>query len=61
MKKLVGTLESKVIRLMREIGIPLADKISSIAQRWGNSSAHRWAGDKGFIQYLTIMKMSDAG
>lgn len=56
-KKLLEALESKVRRQMRQIGIPLAEKIIRIAQKWGNKTAHEWAKDVGFIQYLTIMKM----
>jgi len=53
-KKLLDALESKVARSMREIGHALAQKFSRIAQKWGNKSAHQWATDPGFIQYLTI-------
>ena len=57
-KKLLEALESKVIQQMRQIGVPLAEKISLIAQKWGNKNAYGWAGDVGFIQYLTIMNMN---
>ena len=57
-KKLLEALESKVIQQMRQIGVPLAEKISLIAQKWGNKIACGWAGDVGFIQYLTIMNMN---
>lgn len=57
-KKLLEALESKVIQQMRQIGVPLAEKISLIAQKWGNKNAYEWAGDVGFIQYLTIMNMN---
>jgi len=57
-KKLLEALESKVKQQMRQIGVPLAEKISLIAQKWGNKNAYGWAGDVGFIQYLTIMNMN---
>ena len=60
-KKLLGALESKVDRLIREVGVPLAEKISKIARRWGNKNAHKWAENKAFIQYLTIVRMNDPG
>lgn len=60
-KKLMEALESKVTRLIRQVGRPLALKISRIAQEWGNRSARRWADDQGFIQYLTVMGMNDPG
>ena len=56
--KLSKALESKVARMMREVGSDLAQKVSLIAQTWGNRSAVRWAVDKGFIQYLTITHMN---
>lgn len=54
-KKLLTTLESKVSRMMREVGQPLAKKLSLTAQLWGNKSASEWVSNKGFIQYLTIV------
>ena len=56
-EKLLDAMESKVERQMRRIGVPLAKKISRIAQEWGNKTAHKWANDPGFIQYLTIATM----
>ena len=53
-KKLLDAMESKVARLMREVGQPLAQKFGRIAQNWGNKSAHQWVTDPGFVQYLTI-------
>jgi len=57
-KKLLDAMESKVLRLMREVGWSLAKKLSSAAQKWGNASATRWAKDPSFTQYLTIMHMN---
>lgn len=57
-KKLLEALESKVRLQMRLIGVPLAEKISQIAQKWGNKTAHEWASNLGFIQYLTLMKVN---
>jgi hypothetical protein len=56
-EKLLDAMESNVERRMRQIGVPLAQKISRIAQGWGNKKAHKWANDPGFIQYLTIATM----
>jgi len=53
-KKLLDAMQSKVGCLMREIGQPLARKLSGIAQKWGNRSAHQWVADPGFVQYLTV-------
>ena len=54
LKKLDEAMESRVQRLMREIGGGLASELSRIAQDWGNQSAVHWAGDSGFIKYLTV-------
>lgn len=40
-------------RMMRAV----AEKISRIAQGWGNKSAVKWPEDAGFIRYLTIMEL----
>jgi len=57
-EKLLEAMESKVSRLMREVGQPLAQNLSEIAQKWGNSSAASWIADPGFRQYLTVMYMN---
>jgi len=57
-KKLLDAMESKVVRLMREIGQALARKLSRIAQKLGNKLAHQWVTDPGFVQYLTINYMN---
>jgi len=55
-EKLLNAMESEVTRLMRTVGRQLAQKLSQIAQRWGNKSARLWAVDLGFIQYLAVMQ-----
>jgi len=57
-KKLLTALESVVTRMMREVGQPLAEKISLIAQLWGNKSAKEWITDRGFIQFLAVTTMN---
>ena len=57
-KKLLDAMESRVTRLMREVGQALARKLSRIAQNWGNKSAHQWIVDPGFVQYLAINYMN---
>ena len=53
--KLEGLLESNVLKSLRLIGRPLAEKISSIAQKLGNTSAKGWTADSSFAFYLAIM------
>ena len=57
-EKLLEALESEIAQLMRTFGRGLAQKLSGIAQSWGNRSAERWPQDSGFIQYLTIMNLN---
>ena len=57
-RKLEGLLESKIARAMREIGFPLACKLSLFAQKWGNIDARDWAKDMGFVRYLAVMKLN---
>ena len=57
-RKLEGALESRVARAVREIGIPLACKLSAVAQSWGNSVAKAWAFDVGFARYLAVMRLN---
>lgn len=53
--KLEGLLESSVLRSLRLFGRPLAQKISSTAQGWGNVSAKGWANDSSFAFFLAVM------
>jgi len=57
-KKLIDAMETPVKRLMREVGISLARKISEIGKKLGCKSAGKWAGDWRFIQFLTIIYMN---
>lgn len=58
LKKLFSAMESRVARIMREIGRPLAQKLSRIAQKWGNKPAVQWAEAPNFIRYLAVMHMN---
>ena len=54
MDKLQCALESVVDRLMRTVGLPLAQKISDIAVSWGNRLASMWADDRAFARFLVV-------
>ena len=54
-EKLLDAMESQVVRLTREVGSALAQKLCDIAQNWGNSSALEWIADPGFRRYLAVM------
>ena len=53
--KLEGLLESSFMKSLRLVGRPLAEKISSMAQKLGNTSAASWATDPSFAFYLAVM------
>ena len=57
-EKLSEAMESKITRLMREVGCELALRMSRIAQAWGHTSATQWVVDLRFIRYLAIIKMN---
>jgi hypothetical protein len=57
-RKLEGIMESRLSRALREVGFPLAQKLSLPAQKWGNRSASQWAEDPGFARYLAITQMN---
>ena len=40
---------------LRSWGQPIAEKISMIAQAWGNASAVKWSVDKTFIRFVEVM------
>ena len=61
LKKLFEAGESKVSRLMREVGESLAKRLSAIAKGWGCRSADAWAEDTGFIRFLTVNCMNTPG
>jgi hypothetical protein len=58
LEKLVEAMERRVARLTKEVGSALAQKLSGIAQNWGNKAARKWASDPGFLRYLTINYMN---
>ena len=53
--KLEGLLESSILKSLRLIGRPLAEKISSLAQKLGNTSAKNWVADSSFAFFLAVM------
>jgi len=57
-RKLEEILQNKLARMIRFIGVPAAQRLSRIAQGWGNLTAEKWANDHSFARYLTIMRQS---
>jgi hypothetical protein len=58
-RKLEGLLESSLLRAWREVGLPLAQKLSLVAQKWGNTSAKSWASDLSFVNFLAVMHLNE--
>ena len=58
-KKLDGLLESSLLRAFRGIALKLAQKLSTIAQKWGNTSAKRWASNVSFVTFLAVMHINE--
>ena len=56
--KLEAIMESKLSRAIREIGLPIAHKLSVFAQKWGNKAAHEWASDEDFARYWAVTKLN---
>jgi len=58
MKKLEGLSENSLRRIVGEVGYPLAQKASSLAQKWGNQSANKWRFDSSFASFLAILSIN---
>jgi len=56
--KLMQAMESQFVRVAREVGRPVAYRLSRIALAWGNTSAVLWVRDALFVRYLTVMYMN---
>ena len=58
-KKLEGLLESSLLRAFRGVAYTLAQKLSLVAQKWGNPSAKNWGSDASFIRFLAVMHINE--
>jgi hypothetical protein len=57
-KKLEDVSESRVSRAIRTIGFSRAQKLSLLAQKWGNKCAQDWAFDLSFARFIVIMHIN---
>jgi hypothetical protein len=57
--KLEGLLESRLSIALRKVGFPLAQKLSALAQSWGNTSAKSWPSDLSFVNYLAVIHINE--
>jgi hypothetical protein len=58
-RKLEGLLENRLLRAFRQVGVQLAKKLSTVAQKWGNLSAKNWASDVSFVNFLAVMHINE--
>jgi hypothetical protein len=57
-RKLEDAMESGFSSRLRKIGLPLAQKVSFMAQKLGNVSAIDWVFDSSFAIFLAVMHMN---
>jgi hypothetical protein len=58
-RKLESVMESRFARAVKEVGFPMARRLSLVAQKWGNAAARSWESDKGFAKYLAAMSFNE--
>jgi hypothetical protein len=58
--KLKLTMETAVDKMVRVFGCSQAQKVSTLAVRWGNRLASCWAWDAGFARYLAVIQLNAA-
>jgi len=58
-RKLEEIMESGFSRALRGVGVQRAQKLSLVAQRWGNLSANEWSSDQSFAIFLAVMHIND--
>lgn len=57
-RKLHEVFQNKLVHAVNQIGVPLARKLSQLAQAWGNKTARAWTDNTGYARYLTIMRLN---
>jgi hypothetical protein len=58
-RKLEDAVKSSFSSRLREIGLPLAQKISLTAQKLGNIYASGWVFDSSFAVFLAVMHINN--
>ena len=56
--KLENLFENRLNRAVREIGLPIAQKLSLLAQKWGCKTANFWLADDSYARYWAAMKLN---
>ena len=57
--KLESIMESRFLRAVKEVGVPIARRLCLIAREWGNTAAKEWESDEGFAKYLAVMSFNE--
>jgi hypothetical protein len=57
--KLESIMESRFLRAVKEVGVPIARRLCLIAREWGNTVAKEWESDEGFVKYLAAMSFNE--
>jgi hypothetical protein len=58
-RKLEDVMENRLLRAVREVGFPVARRLASLAQEWGNGAAGDWGSDGGFARYWAAMSLNE--
>lgn len=58
LRKLDEVVESRVVRMMRDVGVEAARRLGAVAVRWGNRSAADWAVDSGLVRFLAVLHLN---
>lgn len=58
-RKLEDAIKNRFSSRLREIGLPLAQKISLTAKKLGNISAGNWMFDSSFAIFLAVMHVNN--
>src|SRR4030067_3020093 len=58
-RKLEGIMESGFSRALRGVGFQRAQKLSLVAQKWGNLSANEWSSDQSFVRFLAVLSLNE--
>ena len=59
-RKLEGIMDRSFSDSLRQMGLPLVQKLSLIAQKLGNLSASSWVLDSSFAFFLAVMKINNS-
>lgn len=57
-KKLENILEDRISCAVRTVGFPCAQRLSLLAQKWGNKPAKEWMSDLSFARFIAIMHIN---